>query len=234
MNLYFLLEGRRSEPQIYAAWLPIVAPIFRRVPRYDLVTRNSYFLFTADGYPGILTKHLPNAVRDVNAVGKYDFLVVVLDADEASVDERHSEIVKALSETPLKGTELVMIVQNRCLESWLLGNRRIIARTPEDPILQKYVDFYDVSSLDPELMPCHPDFRTHSQFHHAYLRRAFAAKEITYSKRNPGHACEPTYIQQLINRLKREPAQLHSLRRLLSFLTTVSTPLSTDVSDVSR
>ena len=37
MNLYFLVEGRRTERWVYPAWLGYLLPHFTRVDRFDAV-----------------------------------------------------------------------------------------------------------------------------------------------------------------------------------------------------
>lgn len=220
MNVYFLLEGKRSEPQVYSAWLSILAPGLTRVAHHDAVQSRNYFLFSAGGYPGIVSKHLGNAVRDVNAVGKYQYLVVALDADDASVDERYEEIESALNQSGLvlRNAELILVIQNRCIETWFLGNRRVVTRNPQNTDLRDYLAFYNVSQDDPELMPCYPGFTTISQFHHAYLRAVFAEKNLVYSKRDPGHVRDAEYVAELRRRLANDPTHLRSLRTFFGIL----------------
>lgn len=92
MNLYFLVEGRRTEMRLYPRWLSRLLPHFTRVDYPDMVTKNNYFLISGDGYPRLLDVALQNAVRDVNAAQNYDYLILCLDADEATVAERTAEV----------------------------------------------------------------------------------------------------------------------------------------------
>ncbi|MCI0490634.1 MAG: hypothetical protein L0229_28920 [Blastocatellia bacterium] len=92
MRIYFLVEGRRTEPEVYTAWLSHLVPELTRMKRYDEASANSYFLISAEGYPSIIWEHMPNAIEDVNRTGGYDYFVVSLDADEATVEDRIDEI----------------------------------------------------------------------------------------------------------------------------------------------
>ena len=131
MRLYFLVEGRRTEAIVYPGWLAHLVPGLTRIRRHDDAADNSYFLLSAEGYPSI-QEYLASAVDDVNAAGNYDYLIVSLDADESSVDERAEEVSEMLATRGaiLRGTRLVTIVQNRCIETWFLGN--LVLRQPEN------------------------------------------------------------------------------------------------------
>jgi len=183
MNLYFLVEGRRTEKKVYPQWLAVLAPQLIQIKNARDVDSNNFFLFSGEGYPSILN-HLRNAVTDVNAIGKYDFLVVCLDAEETSIKERKECINLYLSENHinLKKAQLIIIVQNPCFETWFLGNRKIFKRHPESNLLKEYIDFYNIQTEDPELMPSKEDFTTKAQFHHDYLQEIFQERGITYSK----------------------------------------------------
>jgi hypothetical protein len=96
-----------------------------------------------------------------------------------------------------------IILQNRTIETWLLGNRKIITAAPQSKEFIEDFNFYDVSTLDPEAMPKHESFENHAQWHHHYLKHAFKEKVVlNYSKTDPGHASEDTYLEQLVRRLE--------------------------------
>lgn len=217
MNLYFLVEGRRTEMRLYPRWLSQLLPHFTRVDYPDMVTKNSYFLISGDGYPRLLDVALQNAVRDVNAVQNYDYLILCLDADEATVAERAAEVDShraELAEPLADATTFRIIVQNRCVETWLLGNRAILPRQPQDAVLRSYIDFYDVRASDPEGMGVAPGFDLHAEFHLAYLKAVFVERNIHYSKNNPGSAGDESHLQQLRLRTQQQPQALRSLQTL--------------------
>ncbi len=81
MNLYFLVEGKRTERKVYPKWLSYLLPQFTQVDTFDDVVDKNYFLISGEGYPALLDRHLPNAVRDFNRVPSYSHLVVCLDAE---------------------------------------------------------------------------------------------------------------------------------------------------------
>lgn len=229
MKIYFLLEGQRTEPKIYPAWLSYLIPELKRIKFHDeKIDDNSYFLFSANGYPSIIYNHLPNAIDDINTVGDFDYLVVSLDADESSVQERIDEIGNFLTDKKvvLKKTQLVLIIQNRCVETWLLGNQRIVKQNPMNHELGEFKRFFDVINDNPEEMGKHKEFNTHSQFHFAYLREVFRERSLSYSKANPSEATKETYLNQLINRVERFPNHLQTFQKFLEFCEEVKKQIS--------
>ena len=180
MNLYFLVEGAQSERKVYPAWLAHLLPELQRVNNCDDVNEKNYYLISGEGYPSLIYDFIPRAIAEINSNGKYSYFVVCLDAEENTVAELTTEIYNFLNEQKLKlnNAELVLIFQNRCLESWLLGNRKIYSRNPQNKPLLDYTKYYDVSVNCPETMGRYQEFNTHAQFHGAYLRTLFEAKNI--------------------------------------------------------
>ncbi len=220
MRVYFLVEGNSTESKVYPAWLSHLVPELGRIEYPDTPDENSYFLIDGGGYPSIIYTQLPNAIRDVNDCGNYNHLVICLDADESSVAERLDEIEDFLNSANLQiSARLNIIVQNRCFETWLLGNRTFVRANPVGEKLLEFKQFYDVRQDNPELMPKHPNFNTTSQFHYQYLREVFKerGRNLSYSKHNPGRALTPTYLNQLQNRVVSTPTHLQSLQNFFSF-----------------
>jgi hypothetical protein len=56
MNLYFLVEGKRTEKKVYPAWLAHLLPELQRVQNYDQVNQNNYYLFSGESDFCILSK----------------------------------------------------------------------------------------------------------------------------------------------------------------------------------
>jgi len=221
MNLYFLVEGQRTEKKVYPAWLSHLLPELKRVNDYDQVDKNNYYLFSAEGYPSIIHKHLPNAVEDIVIHGKYNYLIICLDADEVSVNERkqeiHNFVVKNDINLKLGNTKLQIIIQNRCIETWFLGNRKIYSKKPQNNPLIDYIRHYDIYTNCPELMGNYGTFNTHAQFHEAYLKELFRAKNINYSKNNPGDVVKSHYLNQIVQRITDDPTHLQSFQVFIEF-----------------
>ncbi|MEG5031765.1 hypothetical protein [Microcoleus sp. AT3-D2] len=226
MNLYFLVEGTQSEKKVYPAWLAYLLPELQRVDNCDDVNEKNYYLISGEGYPS-LYNYIPPAIAEINSNGKYSYFVVCLDAEENTISDLETEIDEFLSQQKLKlnNAKLVLIFQNRCLESWLLGNRKIYSKNPQDKPLLDYTRYYDVSVNCPENMGRYQEFNTHAQFHGAYLRALFEAKNITYSKKRPGDVLKAFYLEQLLARIQVQPEQLTTFRHFIDFCNIVKSKL---------
>lgn len=217
MNLYFLVEGRRTEAKVYPKWLEYLLPGLERVDTYNGVKENNYYLISGGGYPSIY-HHLKNAIEEVNEASNYDYLVLCLDADESTPRERTQRINQLLAEEKLqlKSSRLKIIVQNRCIETWFLGNNTVYPRQPVGRDFIKYAKFYDVSRDDPELMGLYKGFPSISMFHYSYLKEMLAERNIIYSKYSPKAVIEPSFIERLLSRVSTT-AHLKSLKDFFEF-----------------
>ncbi|BAZ14439.1 hypothetical protein NIES4071_62830 [Calothrix sp. NIES-4071] len=229
MNIYFIVEGKRTERKVYPAWLAHLMPELQRVSNYNEVNKNNYYLFSAEGYPSIIYEHLPNSIADVVENGKYDYLVVCLDAEENTVDAVKQEIYDFIrnEKISLGLTQLVIIIQNRCIETWFLGNKRIYSRQPQSQPLLDYTRYYNVAANCPELMGKYNNFNTHAQFHEAYLKELFRAKNMNYSKNNPGDVLKLYYLEQLLVRVNANEHHLPTFQDFVKFCNLIKPKLNT-------
>jgi hypothetical protein len=60
-------------------------------------------------------------------------------------------------------------------------------------------------------------FNTHAQFHEAYLKELFRAKNINYSKKNPGDVMKLYYLEQLLARIQEKNHHLPSFQSFINF-----------------
>ena len=219
MNIYFLVEGRRTEKKVYPKWLKHLIPELIEINDPFAVETNNFYVFNGNGFPSILDNHLKNAVEDINTIGKFQYLVMCIDADEVNVAERTQEVYTFIKEKAINlhaTTKFVLIIQNRCIETWCLANRKVYKRNPSEALLQEYTNFYDVSNDDPELMGKLDDFTTHAQFHAAYLKEMLYERKISYSKSNPRGITEATYLKELITRA-RETNHIATFQSFIQF-----------------
>ncbi|AMW30176.1 MULTISPECIES: hypothetical protein [Arthrospira] len=227
MNIYFLVEGNSTEKKIYPKWLSYLVPELTRVKYHDQVQKNNYYLISGEGYPAILHDGLDNAIDKIRETNNYDYLVICVDADEETVDARLNDVQKKSQDRNIGNTKIKIIVQNRCIETWLLGNRKIFdSRQPLESPLLDYVNYYDVSQDDPEAMGSYNN-KNHAEFHGEYLKEIFRAKNICYTKRNPGDAREKHYLQELQKRTAFNGQHLKSFQTFLSFCEMIKTQIST-------
>ena len=101
MNLYFLVEGK-TEGKVYPQWLEHLLPVdFSRINNASQASKNNYYLISGGGYPSILDNHLRNAVEEVNEDGNYDWLILVIDADDITAQSKIEEVEQFITHRSL-------------------------------------------------------------------------------------------------------------------------------------
>jgi hypothetical protein len=161
----------------------------------------------------LLDVTLPDAVEELNALPQYKHLFICLDSDELSAHERRAEVQTCLQDLSLKDAQAHIIVQHRCIETWLLGNQNICPNQPaNDADCIRYLQHYRVDREDPEAMSLMMGERIHAQFHERFLKAIFRERNphASYHKHNPGQAAELHYFQALLGRLKHTPEHMAS------------------------
>lgn len=209
MNIYFLVEGGKTEPLVY----PMFCNVFfdgrlTQVEAVHLLDQNNFFILSAGGYPQVFTTILKSTIQDINQHGNINYLFICLDSEETAIEDREQELNQYLDKYKNEdGIELIdcrviLVVQNRCIETWFLGNRRIYKDNPQSELLRKYQNHYDVSRNDPELMPKLASFDLHATFHLSYLKELLKERKARYSKRSVASVNAETYINELVQRVK--------------------------------
>jgi hypothetical protein len=219
MNLYFLVEGRRTEWRVYPKWIRHLLPHYTRVLSPDSVGKHGYYLISGEGLPRLLDKALQDSIEDINDCGRYTYFVICLDADDVSVGERNLEVqqrLDAASPALDPSVTVKIIVQNRSIETWFLGNRAVFSRNPSGTRFRPFLEFYDVSRDDPEAMGFMDGYTNHAEFHYEYLREMFSERGIAYTKRNPGHVTDEAYLNQLVARVQDCGGQLATFQTFLN------------------
>jgi hypothetical protein len=201
LNLYILVEGL-SEVEVYPLWLEHLLPNLTRVNSAYDVTKDNYYIFSGGGIPSILNEIAPS-VEEIKEINKFDYFIIALDADELSVSEREQEVLEIFSEEGLDIdlSRVVIIVQNPCFESWLLGNIKFFPTNITTLQFQNCKNYYDVSIDDPEEMT--RDTRissvtTTSKYHEYYLKKMFLERNQNYYKGSSTIVGEEYYLAELI------------------------------------
>lgn len=226
MNLYFIVEGKRTEKKVYPEWLQHLIPKLIQVKWAYEAKENNYYLFNGNGFPSLLYNHLKNSIDEVNELGIFNYLILILDVDESSFQERIQEVNTFIefNKISLQNCELIIIPQNRCIETWFLGNKSIFKKNPDSPELSRYINFYNVKLDDPEHMGKFHGFNTHSQFHSMYCKLFLNERNIQYTKSNPRGVTELSYLNCLINRTN-ESNHLKSLKYFFDFCFKINSEL---------
>lgn len=216
MNLYFLVEGK-TEWKIYPVWLSCLIPGLQKIKFSEDITENSYKIINANGLP--LYEQLRDAVHEVNGVGNYDYLVVCLDPEEHTVNEVKADIQAYLEKESLvleNNTQLAVIVQNRCIEIWCIGNRAVYPMRAESSELFELMEYYNASENDPEHMGKNQS-NTHAQFHKIYLKKLLSENGFRASGGQLRYTGSRDYCIQIVQRIEDTPDHLASFQELLHF-----------------
>jgi hypothetical protein len=241
MNFYFVFEGK-TEPIVYQSWFKqLFRNLITEVNDYQDVENNNYYYVSDMGVPDCYNA-VANAIQDINEVPKYDYLVLFIDADRYSAEERiaeaHQRIFERLNDCKKaylykdlpSNCHLEIIVQHVCIETWFLGNRKFFVRNPQTELLKKYIDYFDVSMNNPEDL-AHEfiqsedgtreifGYRTKALFHEAYFRAIFKErmKGVAYHKSKPREVPGEPYFNQLLKRIQANPKHLASFQNMLLF-----------------
>lgn len=202
MNVYLVVEGK-GEKKVYAHWVPLVNPNLSVVDSLEEVQHNNLIIFSGGGYPNYL-EVVEAGVEDVVGNEKLDRLVIAIDSEEMSYEEKRREIEKVVDASG-KNLDYKIIVQHFCLETWALGNKVIVSRNPKNLQLQQYRNHFDILNRDPELLPDYPiEDLSRSQFAARYLTKLLNEKykALTYKKGNPKPLLHDMYFKRVKMRLE--------------------------------
>jgi hypothetical protein len=170
---------------------------------------------SAQGYPYFFNI-VENAIAEVNDIFSYNRLVLSLDSEDSSLEEKLTEIQEFLGEYQCR-VEIFIIIQHFCLETWALANKVAIPALPRSHNLREFKALFDVRINDPELLPPN-DLRlwNRAQFAERYLRAALndRNKNFTYTKSNPKALMHPKYF----SRIKQRYLGTSHIRSFLYFI----------------
>ncbi len=198
MNFYLVLEGYQTEKQVYRSWMAHSFPNHNEVFRVEGLQNDNFFIVIGNGYPSYL-RRIEAAISDLGKHPTIDHLLVCIDAEEMSFSQKEKEIETIIGEQ-LESDRYSVIVHDCCIETWFLGNTKVMKRNPTDSELIDFKQFYDVRTLDPEKIPPHREYNTRSQLQYKYLKSMLRERGIRYSKKLPGTVKDPPYFEALINR----------------------------------
>ncbi len=235
MNCFFLVEGAETEVQLYPKLLSYFTPGYKRINDISKFSINNYYIFSGYGYPNVLGNRFKGAlalIRDVNSNAKHtgiriDALVLVLDVDKLKTVDRVYQSIqnckkKYITEISEAKVTIYIVIQNRCVESWLLGNVNAFPQKYDNDFKTTYVDYFNVSISDPEDMISN-DKRSDSQFARDYLSAMLSQQGLYYSKNNIDILTE-NYIKGILTRYNN--GHLQSFKTFLDLVKKLKNRLS--------
>lgn len=231
MNLYFLVEGDRTEPKLYRSWLRHALPHLDEVQLASDLTANRYFLISGGGYPSYMQR-IHDSLLEIKDNPAVDHFFICIDSEERTCEEKRAEIEDELARaehaTQVRDGnphfQAHVIVQHCCIETWFLGHRAMMTRNPTSGDLLRFQRFFDVRTDDPEQMGMLDGYVTRASFHLAYLKAMLLERNphLHYTKLRPGVVLESHYLEALRERC--HDGDLASLQILLEKWGTFSAP----------
>ncbi|MFM6215437.1 MAG: hypothetical protein ACKPCQ_02620 [Dolichospermum sp.] len=242
MNLLFLVEGGKTEPKVYKAWLQHLFPSLTFVVRPEDMTINTCRIIAGNGYPSMVDRQKKNpevsrleaCLIDIVKFGNVNHFFICIDSEENSYTDRFHEVKSKLDD--LKSgcnidsskTEIHIIIQHCCFETWALGNAEIpneYSSIVSSTVLSDFQAYYDILVNDPEEMSsCPPGyiFGTKAKFHERYLQEYLKQFDLSYSKKNPKVVECKKYLDALKKRCE-SMNHLSSLKLLLDIWDSIET-----------
>jgi hypothetical protein len=239
VNFLFLVEGAKTEPKVYKAWLSHLFPGMKFVRKPEDMINNSCRIISGHGYPNIFSTSkcgdpspLEACLLDIFNFKNVDYFFICLDSEDESYKDRYQEISSRLKTVKTKvgldnyqSTEFHIIVQDCCIETWALGNSEIPNENQSRGIssdFQLFHAYYNILVNNPEEMQndlsqnTYPTkrFSTKARFHGAYLKEYLSEFGLSYSKKNPSVIADKKYLDALMKRCNSTD-HLSSLKNLL-------------------
>jgi len=233
VNLLFLVEGAKTEPEVYRAWLKHLFPDLIFVNRPEDMMGNTCRIIAGNGYPNMVSKpknsstpsRLEACLMDIKNFNNVDHFFICVDSENDSYSERFNEVQSKVETLKLDHkiddlkTEVHLIIQNCCFETWALGNAEIsqkYARIKTSTIWSDFQNHYDILLNDPENLNSFPaghSFRNKAKLHKRYLEIYLSEFGLSYCKKDPKVVTEKHYLESLQKRCKNTK-HLPSLRLL--------------------
>ncbi len=223
MNYYFLLEDEKSFLKVLPKWLYYMEFPCERVVDIKAVEENNYVLQSGRGVTQLVTRVIFDTIETIKLnPGKIDKLIIVLDTESETVEYRRKQVLEkiekkyTIEELPV---EIVILVCNRCFESWLLGRVNLYpAQVDPDSDFFPFYSHYNIETNDPEkmLVPDEKD-ETLAKFHFHYLCELFRFHKIRYSKNNTKHVEHKEYFDGMLERIQKTD-HIDSFKTFIDFI----------------
>lgn len=208
MNFYFLLEDEKSFLKVLPSWLEYMNFECRRVADIQEVQENNYVMQSGQGVTQLVTKVLFDTIDTILLnPGKIDKLVIILDAEELEVEDRKQLVKEQISKRYEVGKinfDIMILVCNRCFETWLLGCRGLYPTEEVDKAsdFYQYYKHYNIEASDPEgMIPPDGNEETIAKYHFHYLHELLRYKRIRYSKNKPQNVATEEYFKGIVERI---------------------------------
>ncbi len=228
MNIAFLVEGT-TELRLYPKWIQYFSktPLTECTTGYQDVVANQFTIFNVEGLFN-MRRGIQAAITDIRSNPVFDYLVVVVDADDNNITTSTvliQDIISHPDTLPLPANcQLQIMVQQVCIETWFIGHSDhfLAAKFSGDRGIRQAMSEYDALHQDPELMPNQRASTVHSigAYHADFLRKMLngANRNWRYGKTTAHLLIDMPYLQRLEQRLIETPTHLQSFSNMILFL----------------
>jgi hypothetical protein len=202
VNIYVVTEGN-TEKIVYNKWIPQINDSLTPADSIFEITDNNFYIVSGRGYPQYFDT-VENAIQDVNDNEEFDRLVICIDSENMTLQEKRDEVESFVHSFPCR-VDTKIIIQHFCFEAWALGNKQVVRTRPRSTVLEAYKAIYNVRAHDPEDLPDHSrKSLSRVEFAKKYLNEAFLDKyRKAYRKSNPEPIQNKKYFQQLNSRFDK-------------------------------
>ena len=200
MNIYVVVEGE-TEKKVYPSWIPLVNPNLTQVDFPNAASTNNYYIISGMGNPQYF-EIIEDAIRDVNYYNFYDRLIICIDSEDMTRNDKYDEVLQFISGKQCSA-RIIIVVQHFCIETWALGNKRVVRPDPRTETLRLFKRIFNVRNNDPELLPPYPERELNrAQFAEKYLRAALndRYRNLSYNKGEANVISHMKYFEQIKNR----------------------------------
>lgn len=223
MNYYFLLEDEKSLLKVLPYWFEHMGFNCTRVPDISQITNNNYILQSGQGVTQLITKVLFDTIDTIQCNhNKIDKLVIILDSESISVEQRKNEVVDRIKEKyniDELSFEIIIIVCNRCFETWLLGKTGLYPQeVDEKSFFHQYYTHYNIDKCDPEnMLPPQDSSESIAQYHFHYFHDLMRYKKLRYTKKKPDVVSKKEFFIGLCERIENTE-HISSFKELVDFI----------------
>src|SRR4030042_4720649 len=96
MNIHIVVEGVKGAAKVYETWVPLVNPRLTYVSHISELLNDNFSIVGGGGYPQYLGI-IDDAIDDVNNFRNIQRLVIGVDSEEFSYQEKYREIEDHIS-----------------------------------------------------------------------------------------------------------------------------------------
>ena len=140
MNIAVVTEGR-GDKYLYKSWIQYVNPNITYVDRIEDMNDDNFSIVSSGGYPNYYFRVIDRAIDDVHDHGNINRLVISIDSEGMSLEEKEREMSDYLA-TKSCSVPIFVIIQHFCIETWALGNRRACSANPNHQPLITFKNFF--------------------------------------------------------------------------------------------